>query len=310
MRNIELYISKGQNIIASVKVSQGDVLQKIKSIDMSHGFPKGMTIAKKVNLFYTQYDVDYSVNGNGSHITKADKYKLNLYFNPEKQNSDMCDIQHAAMEQAEMVENLISAEEAITDRDDVCKRFNLQKLTFSKQGDKIVSYEQDQQKQDDVLLTAGFFASKTIGLDFDPLQAKENYGMRDEQEKAFALQKGPLGQDRLRTWSEASKLGRMFVCFVGLILASYVHSVWEKDETLQKKFDSTEFVLAEMRTIRCIEHEGKLKFITPFVGAQVEICKAFGFDIPDGCAPIYVSKAKPSSRKRGRPAKPKTEHLD
>ena len=51
----------------------------------------------------------------------------------------------------------------------------------------------------------GFFASKTIGVDFDPLQAMNNYGMRDEQEKCFALQKGPLGHDRLRTWSEGGK---------------------------------------------------------------------------------------------------------
>ena len=29
----------------------------------------------------------------------------------------------------------------------------------------------------------------------------------------------------------------------------------------------------------------KMKVITPFVGSQVDICKAFGFDIPDGCAP-------------------------
>ena len=43
-----------------------------------------------------------------------------------------------------------------------------------------------------MFLTAGFFASKTIRVDFDPLQAMNNYGMRDEQEKCFALQKGLL----------------------------------------------------------------------------------------------------------------------
>ena len=31
----------------------------------------------------------------------------------------------------------------------------------------------------------------------------------------------------------------------------------------------TEAVLAEMRTIRCIEHTGKMKFITPVVDSQV-----------------------------------------
>ena len=99
----------------------------------------------------------------------------------------------------------------------------------------------------------------------------------------------------------------MFIYFVGLILASYVRSVWQKDDVLRKKFSSTEAVLAEMRTIRCIEHTGKMKFITPFVGSQVDICKAFGFAIPDGCAPVYVSKAKSTTRKRGRPTKPKVE---
>lgn len=34
----------------------------------------------------------------------------------------------------------------------------------------------------------GFFAGKTIGVDFDPLQAMNNYGMCDEQEKCFELQ--------------------------------------------------------------------------------------------------------------------------
>ena len=35
--------------------------------------------------------------------------------------------------------------------------------------------------------------------------------------------------------------------------------------------------------------------------------QAFGFAITDGCAPVYVSKAKSAARKRGRPAKPKVE---
>ena len=49
--------------------------------------------------------------------------------------------------------------------------------------------------------------------------------------------------DRLRTWSEGGKSGRMFIYFVGPILASYVRSVWQKDDVLRKKFSSTEDVL-------------------------------------------------------------------
>ena len=65
-----------------------------------------------------------------------------------------------------------------------------------------------------------------------------------------------------------------------------------------------------MRTIRCIEHTGKMKFITPFVGSKVYICKAFGFTIPDGCAPLYVSKVKPVTQRRGHPEKPKVENQE
>ena len=240
-------------------------------------------------------------------MIKADKYRLNLYYNPLKRGEKICDIQHSVSEQSEEVDLLIKSGESVADREDTAKRFNLLEISFN-DDDTVKSYTVNQKKVDAMLLTAGFFASKTIGVDFDPLQAMDNYGMRDEQEKCFALQKGPLGHDRLRTWSEGGKRGRMFIYFVGLILASYVRSVWRRDDILRKKFPSTEAVLAEMRTIRCIEHTGKVKFITPFVGSQVDICRAFGFDIPDGCAPVYVSKAKPVTRKRGRPAKAKVEN--
>ena len=53
--------------------------------------------------------------------------------------------------------------------------------------------------------------------------------------------------DRLRTWYKVGKSGRMFIYFGGLILASYVRSVWQKDDVLRKKFSSTEDVLAQMR---------------------------------------------------------------
>jgi hypothetical protein len=62
-----------------------------------------------------------------------------------------------------------------------------------------------------------------------------------------------------------------------------------------------------MRPIRCVEHTNRVKVITPFVGAQVDICKAFDVKIPEGCAPDYVSKRK-FKRNLGRPRKPATEY--
>ena len=257
MKNLEMYIAKGQKIITSVKVSNSDVLSLIKGIDMSEGYPKGMKLSAKEKLYYAQYSKDYFVGGNGDNVIKADKYRINLYFSPMKRAEAMCDIQEAIDGQSAAVAALVADKKPVTNQDDAKRQYNMLKLTFN-ENNTIASFEENKEKKASMLLTAGFFAGKTLGVDFDPLQAKNNYGMRDEQEKCFALQKGPLGQDRLRTWSGESKHGRM-------------------------------------------------KFVTPFVGAQVKICEAFGFPIPDCCAPVYVSKAKQTTRRRGRPVKPKVE---
>ena len=47
------------------------------------------------------------------------------------------------------------------------------KLTFNEDS-TIASFEENAEKKASMLLTAGFFASKTLGVDFDPLQAKNN----------------------------------------------------------------------------------------------------------------------------------------
>jgi len=111
--------------------------------------------------------------------------------------------------------------------------------------------------------------------------------------------------DKQRNWSEEGKTGRLFILFIGLILSSYIRHIW-KTTALKDQFSSSLEVLDEMRTIRCIEHTGRAKFITPFVGAQVDICKAFQFEIPPDCAPVYVSKQKHPKR-QCRPKRKTTE---
>ena len=86
---------------------------------------------------------------------------------------------------------------------------------------------------------------------------------------------------------------------------SHIHSRDTKPE-LTKDFPSMASILEEMQTIRCIEHDGHRKFITPFVGDQITICDAFGFEVPEGCRPTYTSR-KSTKGKPGRPPKPQVE---
>lgn len=307
MKNLELYVAKRQKVITSVKTGQGDVLKKIKDIDLSSGIPEGMDYDVDREVYYRQYDCEYSVKGNGDNVIGADRMRINLYFSPTGRANAIKDMQRQISEQTAEAERLMSAGESVGDEAILRNHLNMLTLDIDEKSHALMGYSVNREKRDSRLRTAGFFASKTIGLDMTSIQAMDNYGMRDEQEKCFQLQKGPLGQDRTRCWSESSKHGRMFICFIGLILASYVRSVWESNPYLRKRFGSTESMLAEMRTIRCIEHKGRMKLITPFVGDQIEICKAFNFDIPSGSAPVYTSKAKVKQPGPGRPRKPKTE---
>ncbi len=114
--------------------------------------------------------------------------------------------------------------------------------------------------------------------------------------------KGIMGSDRQRNWSEEGKTGRLLVLFVSQILGCYLSYI--RKSKLSDHFDSVSDVLNEMRPIRYIEHPNTVAFITPFVGKQVDICEAFGFTIPDGCAPEYAVR-KSNKGKRGRPRKNK-----
>ena len=138
------------------------------------------------------------------------------------------------------------------------------------------------------------------------METFEHYALRDEQEKYFHQMKGQMGFDKQQNWSEEGKQGRLLILFVALILSSYTKHIW-KSTKLKKFFDSSLAVIDEMRPIRMIEHTGRTKRIAPFVGDQIDICEAFGFAIPAGCSPDYVSRKKEPKR-RGRPKKPRVIH--
>lgn len=100
------------------------------------------------------------------------------------------------------------------------------------------------------------------------MQALDAYSLRDEQEKYLEQQKGPMGCDRQRSWSEDGKNGRFFIMFIAPILSSYLKYVW-KSTAPENSFCSSLEILDEMRSIRFAEHKGKARHITLYVGKQL-----------------------------------------
>ena len=207
--------------------------------------------------------------------------------------------------QAAALDELLQNNAHFANAAEVKRDYCYYKVTYDPATMKITSFELNEKKVEKSRMLCGFFAIMTHGVDFGAVEAFRTYGLRDEQEKYFQQMKSQMMADRQRNWSEEGKTGRLFILFVSLVLSSWVRHIW-KSTGLHDLFSSSLEILDEMRPIRLIEHTNRARMITPFVGKQVDICEAFGFAIPDGCAPVYTSKQK-SVRKRGRPPTPKTE---
>lgn len=299
VRNLETYILNGQPLIMWVKVRQSMVLGRIREMGPFSHCPDGMEVDEDRHVYYRQYDLDYKVDVRKGCTRDADRLKLNLYFDPVRRSSQLMDLDISIRRQQRSLNTAL--EEGYPMDDDVTlkKLYPHFILETDEASRKLKSFKLNEKKVEEVRLASGFSACVTHALDYTAMKASESYALRDEQEKDFGLQKGPLGSDRQRCWSEDGKNGRLFVLFVAMILGSYVRHIRQTTE-LKKVFCSYSEILDEMRPIRCIEHKGHARRITPFVGKQLDICRVFGFHVPEGCDIKYKSR-KVSEKRRGRP---------
>lgn len=307
VQNMERYILRGQPMIMSVGVHQEMVLKRILEFGVIDGRPEGMDIDVKTRVYHKQYGLDYKVKGNGDTVHEADRMRLNLYFNAVRRGEDLSSLDASVEAQRLALQEIKGKGLPLDDDASIKRNYNWFTIKYKEDDRTILSFAVNEKKVFNARKAAGFFANVTLALDKSPMQAMADYKVRDEQEKYFRQMKSQLCFDRQRCWSEEGKNGMLFILFVSMILASQLKYVWKT--RLEKQFATSLDVLDEMRAIRCIEHKGRKSAITPFVGAQLDICEAFGFEVPEGCAPKYRSK-KVEPKRRGRPRKPRTEALE
>lgn len=303
IHNLETIILRGQPMVMCAKTNQKRVMEIIKKIADFQFLPEEMKADNTTKLAYNQYDIDYEFKTKENNIAKSEKLKLNLFLDPNRRCDELVELVFALEAQKNALNELLESKSVIPDMDIIKKEYCYYKV-FSDPDTKIIqSFERNESLLQKARTLSGFFSIITHGLDFDPIEIYHIYRLRDEQEKYFQMMKDQMVSDRQRNWSEEGKTGRLLILFVSLILGSYVRHVW-KSTNLHDLFSSSLDIIDEMKSIRCIERANQPKMITPFIGAQISICKAFGFKVPAGCAPAYIPRQQPK-RKRGRPPKKK-----
>ena len=302
VRNLEAYIDKGQPMIMGTKVGQSHVRKEIDRFgDFGH-HPEAMEIDPAERIYFKQYELEYQVEGKRENVKKSDRLRLNLYFDPVRRGQELIDLDVALKEQKESLDGILRDGTPLDDDATIKRIYRFYDLVYDGETRKLQSFSLDEEKVKRARRESGFFANTTHGVDFDAMTAQNHYKLRDEQEKYFGMMKGIQGADRQRNWSELGKEGRLLILFVGQIIGCYMANV--RKTKLDKEFRSLQSLLDEMRPIRYIEHPNTKATITPFVGNQIKICEAFGFDVPEGCAPEYAAR-KTTKGMRGRPRKNK-----
>jgi hypothetical protein len=299
--NLEQFILRGQSMIMCAKTSQKEVAKIIENLNGFEFRPKEMEVDTERRIYHSQYEIDYTVKSTGTAEKAANKLKVNLYFDPNRRSNECVQLDIDLAEQGEELRKLYENKSVIDDKVKLKKEYRYYTVKIDKVTREILSFEQNVKNIEKHKKHSGFFSIITHGVDFDSKKTLNTYRLRDEQEKYFQQMKSQMVSDRQKNWSEEGKTGRLLILFVGLILGSHVRHIWNSTD-LKSNFSSSLEILDEMRSIRCIEHTNRAKFITPFVGAQVDICQAFGLEIPKGCTPVYKSCQKRKS-KRGRPTK-------
>lgn len=299
LKNIEQYILSARKVLMSIKVGIKPVMEKIRAFGQFGARPAEMEFDASSEVYYKQYDIPYEVMSVGGKVKKADRLHLNLYFDPVRRGSDQLHLDIDIARQGEALEQ-IKKEKRSLDREMIGHDFPFYRVELTRRG-RVKSYTLDQKKRDAAIEGSGFFANLTHKLDISAPEALVEYKRRDEQEKYFQQMKSQMVSNRQRSWSEEGKSGRLLILFVSMILGSYLRHVWKSNKRLRDMYPSSFEFLDELRSIRFVEHKGRASMITPFVGDQLEIARAFGFKVPDGCEPAGKSRRPP--KKRGRPRK-------
>lgn len=288
---IDFLLQKGHPFISCIKADSSIVAPVIEAA-------RAKTLGMEINIGTQNYEamqpVRYYYEDRSGEGRKAVDLKACIYFSSVRQSIGLTELDISLKEQRLELEDLKTQKTVIPVEQELRRDCDLYDIVFD-DHQRVQSFSVKEKKVESRKRTMGFIAMLVNGMDLDASSAWHLYSLRDEQEKYFSDMKGAMLDDRNPAWSEKGKEGRMFVHFAGLIVYSYIKDVWKR-LNLRDEFETVAEVIDEMKNIRCIEHTGKAKIITPFVGRQLDICEYYGLEVPEGCAP----RKKKISSKTGR----------
>ena len=314
--NFNELFRKDLPFISCSKAGQEPVIDCLQKIQYdAEGLPINMEFDEEYKLFCAQFELHdrvYVDEEGKEQVVDAHQYKCNVYLDPQRRLLELQKVNMEITEEYKRIEALQKEGKLLEQKSKINRTLRYHTIQFAQKcdtaGKKTTNIEivRSDSKIKKAKSVCGFFSSVTYKAEGSASDMLRVYKTRDEQRKYFEQMKDQMDFHTQDASREDGKAGREFILFVGLILSSYVRNIWCRDLALRKQFRTTFAVLDEMEKIRLNEYPDGTSKMTPFVGAQVDICKAYGIEVPMECLSSTDRKAeesKKSPKKRGR--KPK-----
>ena len=313
LKNIDQFIRDNVKIVACMKAGAGLSLSKIKELGTFDFVPAGFTLDEDLDLYIAQYDIKRIVDMEDGSTKKAEKLKLNLYFDPVSRSRALKNLDRSRKKERDELDEIINKSSlySIEQMQEIEERYYLFALEWRsekvpveecpeyqedphRRGPKrrfltkyrLTGYGRNDKAMMNEKISAGFRSLVTLGVDFSAKEAMDHYSLRAEQEMDNEQWKTLFQCDRERNSCEGGKAGASFIQFVGRIMSCNLRYKWRSNVGLRKLFKSSLSIIDEMRRIRCIEYPEQSEMrLTPFIGRQLDICKMLNINVPLGCAP-------------------------
>jgi len=195
------------------------------------------------------------------------KMTAHVYFDPKKQAMDEDGLYSYIDRLEEDLEKMKKTKR-------VTKRYT-DFFTIEQENEGNICFEPDNERINERLSRAGFFALLTNDNALDSGEVLKIYRRRDVIEKNFNQLKNEIDFKRIRTHVNKTMDGKVFVGFIALIVRSYLLTkIKQKEET--KKF-TLEKILIEFRKVKVVTFQDSTQRLIPLTKTQRTIIQALDF---------------------------------
>lgn len=302
--NIGAFLAADLPFLVCAKVAQAPALPAVSSVEFDgDGFPTNMDYDEGEGLFHAQVPLAAAEwEDSDGKVAKAADGDLvcDVYLDMRERVTDIARLRSAMAEEKKRLEGMDEAE-MLGKRSSVNKGLRYHRVSFEGDGGgewSVAGWGEVPEKVAKAKATCGFFTSVSYRVPGGAMEHLRIYRTRDEQEKYFEQMKDQMGFHTQDCSSDASKAGRMFAMFVGLILSSVVRATWSSSRELRREFPTTLDMVDEMRDVRWCGYPDGTTHMTSFLSKQVKVCEEFGIDVPTECLPR--TERQKARRKSGK----------